>query len=416
MLDAGLAEPSSAYRRKVPPMRDLLPGRSLLRDRRSTAGGRVTMVELFFDLVFVFAVTQLSHTLLHGSGARSALQVALLMAAVWWAWVYTSWVTNWLDPERIAVRAGLFAWMLAGLLMSAAIPEAFGGKGLLFAAAYVSIQVGRTVFFLWAARHERLALRRNFQRILVWLGTAGVLWIAGAIGEPEHRMAWWCAALLVEIVSPGAYFWVPGLGRSSASDWDIDGGHMSERCALFVIIALGESLLTTGATFAHGAVTVAKASGLASGFAGTAAMWWLYFHRGAEQGHRRIAGSSLPGQQGMVAYTYLHLPIVAGIIVVAVADSLVLAESHHRGWVAQAIVIGGPMLYLAGVTAFGWSSSAQRLPPPWRLGGLAALAILAALSAAAHVPLLALHLATTAVLVIVGAWEEVAASRPSTAA
>jgi low temperature requirement protein LtrA len=274
----------------------------------------------------------------------------------------------------------------------------------------VCIQIGRILFFLWAARHERQALRRNFQRILVWLSVAGIFWIAGAIAEPEQRMAWWCTALFIEIISPSAYFWVPGLGRTSATDWDIDGSHMSERCALFVIIALGESLLVTGATFSQGSVTIAKAAGFASAFVGTVAMWWLYFNRGAEQGHRHIVHSSVPGRHGTVAYTYLHLPIVAGIIVGAVADDLVLADSHHGGWGTPAIVIGGPLLYLAGVAAFKRASNRARLAPPSHLVGLAVLAGLAGLAVASHTPLLSLHVATTAVLVIVGAWEEIAAS------
>lgn len=139
-------------------------------------------------------------------------------------------------------------------------------------------------------------------------------------------------------------------------------------------------------------------------------MWWLYFHRGAEQGHHHIANSSAPGQQGTMAYTYLHLPIVAGIIVGAVVDSLVLTDSHYQGLAAQAIVIGGPMLYLAGVAAFSWASNPQRVAPPSHLVGLAALAGLTGLATVGHIPLLALLVATTAVLVIVGAWEEVAAT------
>lgn len=390
------------------PTRARRPHRSLLRDRRSDASGRVSMVELFFDLVFVFAVTQLSHTLLHHLSLHTALEVALLTTGVWWVWVYTSWVTNWLDPERIPVRMALFAWMLAGLLMSAAIPSALGERGLWFAASYVSIQVGRTLFFLWAARHERISLRRNFQRILVWLGAAGVLWIAGALAAPEDRLAWWGAALLIELVSPGAYFWVPGLGRSSASDWDIEGSHMSERCALFIIIALGESLLATGATFAEGPTTPARAAGLASAFVGSVAMWWLYFHRSAEQGHHRIAHADAPGRHGMVDYTYLHLPIVAGIIMVAVGDDLVLAEAHHGGRAAEAVVIGGPMFYLAGLAAFKWASDTRRRPPASHTIGLLPLVVLCGLALVGAIPLLALHAATTALLVVVALWEDLA--------
>jgi low temperature requirement protein LtrA len=111
------------------------PPRSLLRRRDHAGAGRVGMVELFFDLVFVFAITQLSHTLLGDLNARSALQVGLLLLGVWWVWIYTSWVTNWLDPERVPVRACLFVLMLAGLVLSASLPKAFTDMGLVFASA-----------------------------------------------------------------------------------------------------------------------------------------------------------------------------------------------------------------------------------------------------------------------------------------
>ena len=133
---------------------------SLLR-QRDGRHARVGFVELFFDLVFVFAVTQISHTLLAHLTPLGALQAAMMAAAVWWAWIYTSWVTNWLDPERAPVRIALFAVMGAGLLLSTSLPEAFGEKGLWFALAFVSIQVGRTLFMLWAVRGDPV-LRQNF--------------------------------------------------------------------------------------------------------------------------------------------------------------------------------------------------------------------------------------------------------------
>jgi low temperature requirement protein LtrA len=138
----------------------------------------VSFVELFFDLVFVFAITQLSHTLLATLTWQGVLQAALLLGALWWAWIDTSWITNWLNPDRPPVRLMLFLLMGAGLVMSTSLPEAFGAKGLIFAAAFVSIQVGRGLFTLWAVRADR-SLRRNFQRICVWAAAGGVLWIAG---------------------------------------------------------------------------------------------------------------------------------------------------------------------------------------------------------------------------------------------
>src|SRR5258706_10879641 len=199
---------------------------NLLRDRSRPESARVGMVELFFDLVFVFAVTQLSHSLLANLTAAGGAQVLLLMLAVWWVWIYTSWFTNWLDPERIPVRVCLFALMLAALMMSISIPKAFGERGLLFAGAYASIQVGRTLFFLWAVRGGTVTLRRNFQRILAWLSAAAVFWIVGGLSEGGVRFGWWAVALTLEVISPWLYFWTPGLARSTSADWDIDGRHM----------------------------------------------------------------------------------------------------------------------------------------------------------------------------------------------
>src|SRR5499426_2596352 len=119
------------------------PRRGLFRARSAHGHHRVTFVELFFDLVFVFAVTQLSHGLLAHLTPLGALQTGLLMLAVWWAWIDTAWITNWLDPEKPAVRLMLFALMLAGLVLSSSIPRAFEDRGLTFAFAYVVLQVGR---------------------------------------------------------------------------------------------------------------------------------------------------------------------------------------------------------------------------------------------------------------------------------
>lgn len=382
---------------------DAPASRSLLRRRDEAA--RVGMVELFFDLVFVFAVTQLSHTLLGDLSARSALQVGLLMLGVWWVWIYTSWVTNWLDPERVPVRACLFVLMLAGLVMSASLPKAFGERGLVFAGAYVFMQVGRTLFFLWAVRGERLSMVRNFQRILAWLSLAGVFWIAGALTEGDSRLALWALALAIEFVSPALYFRVPGLGRSTPADWDVDGAHMAERCALFVIIALGESLLVSGATFATAAWSPAEVAAFAVAFAGSVAMWWLYFDKGEHAGVRRITDAADPGRHARVAYTYLHLPIVGGIIVAAVADELLLAHPGHAGDAGLAATIGGPALYIVGVGAFKWMSNDRPLPPLSHLTGLALLAALAIPGFSHRLSALALGALACAVLVVVAVWE-----------
>jgi low temperature requirement protein LtrA len=377
---------------------------SLLRADGSTRG-RVGMVELFFDLVFVFAITQLSHTLLAHLDGTTVVQVGLLLVAVWWLWIFTTWVTNWLDPERAPVRAALFALMLLGLLLSASIPQAFGARGMVFACAYVAMQVGRTLFFLWAVRHEPLEMRRNFQRIGVWLSVAGVFWIAGGFADQSERLPWWAAALAIEFVSPAVYFWVPGLGRSRVSDWNVDGGHMAERCGLFVIIALGESLLVSGATFAAATWNVSVVLGFGCAFGSAVVMWWLYFDRGAVAGHHRIAHAADPGRTARIAYTYLHLPIVAGIILSAVADELVLAHPEHLSAAGLATTIGGPALYLIGVGAFKWVGRDRALPPLSHLAGLVLLALVAPAAINFHWSAVAVAATVLAILVLVAAWE-----------
>ena len=153
---------------------------SHLRDRAGRDHARVTYVELFFDLVFVFAVTQLSHGLLAHMTLLGTIQTGLLMMAVWWVWIYTSWITNWLDPERPPVRLMLFALMLAGLVLSASIPEAFGERGAAFAAAYVFMQVGRSTFMLWALRNHDTGQ----------LEPQAIRWSSGGPAEEVLKFPW----------------------------------------------------------------------------------------------------------------------------------------------------------------------------------------------------------------------------------
>src|SRR5580698_3560490 len=170
--------------------------------------GRVTYAELLFDLVFVFAVTQISHTLLGRFTALGALQTTMLLLSVWWVWVYTSWITNWLNPELTPVRILLFLLMLGGLVLSTSIPKAFESRGLWFALAYAGMQVGRTIFWLLATPRARVLARTNALRILVWLSVSAIFWIAGGFAEGQQRLMLWAAALGIEYVSPEVRFWI----------------------------------------------------------------------------------------------------------------------------------------------------------------------------------------------------------------
>lgn len=387
--------------------------RSLLRGRGSLDSGKVGMVELFFDLVFVFAVTQLSHSLLAQLSILGAVQVALLMVAVWWVWIFTSWITNWLDPEKLPIRLGLFGLMIAGLLLSSSIPKAFTERGLMFASAFVFMQVGRTLFAIWAVRGESLSMTRNFQRILAWLMCSGVFWIAGAFLDGQQRLLCWALALAIELISPSLYFWVPGLGRSSLSDWNVEGNHMAERCALFVIIALGESLLVTGATFAELTLSTTGVMAFLVAVLGSIGMWWVYFDSGAERAHHRIAHSSDPGRQARIAYTYLHVLIVAGVIVSAVADELVLVHPDHASDAGILVIVGGPWLFLLGNALFKWVMSDRPLPPLSHVAGLVLLMLAPPLALNHWFSALMLGALTTAIVVLVALWESLALRQAS---
>jgi low temperature requirement protein LtrA len=314
---------------------------------------RVTNAELFFDLVFVFAVTQLSHTLLGNFTPSGAVQNTLLFLAVWWTWVYTTWVTNWLDPEQTPVRILLFLLMLGGLVLSTSIPTAFAGRGLWFACAYAAMQIGRTLFWLLATPPERTVVRHNAIRILVWLCGTAVFWILGGFAEGQTRLWLWIVALSIEYVSPAVRFWTPGLGFSSVEAWAVEGGHMAERCAGFIIIALGEAVVVNGATFAELTWTPDNVMAFLSALSGSIAMWWIYFHRGAEAGSEMISKSTETGRVARLAYTYLHMPIVGGIILSAVADEVVLKHpGGHSDLRTVFSAVGGPLLFLVGTILF----------------------------------------------------------------
>ncbi|HTH99230.1 MAG TPA: low temperature requirement protein A [Stellaceae bacterium] len=370
---------------------------------RAQHSARVTYIELFFDLVFVFAVTQLSHGLLHHLDVPGAARTLFLFMAVWWVWIYTSWVTNWLDPERTPVRLAILALTLAGLLLATAIPDAFGDHAWLFAGTYVAMQLGRSLFMLWALASEAPRHRRNFQRITLWLAVSGALWLLGA-ALPELRAPGWIAALIIEYLGPSQGFFVPGLGRSATQDWDVEGGHMAERCALFVIIALGESLVDMGEAFIDLPSSLTAYQGLGAGFLASIAMWWLYFDTGAERGSQIIAKSEDPGRLARLAYTYLHLPIIAGIIVDAVADALALdhpAEAVGNAMVAT--MLGGPAIYVLGLICFKMVMQRRRLPPFSHLGCLAMLALLLVFGRSLSV--LALACWVSLVLMLTALWE-----------
>jgi low temperature requirement protein LtrA len=336
---------------------------------------RATTLELFYDLVFVFAVTQVSHLLLDHLTWQGAGQSALVLLVVWWSWNYTTWATNELDPRSIVVRLLLIALMLASLLMAIAIPEAFGDKALLFAGSYVAIQVGRQSFLTFAAADRATIERQRAGRILVWFVAAGALWIAGALAGGSTRTVLWLAALGLDYGAPLVTFWLPGRARLSPEAWEVGTEHFAERFQLFIIIALGESIVITGATTAELELTTATVAAFGLAFLGTAALWWLYFNLVATIAQRRLATAENRTLVARDAYTYLHVVIVAGILLTAVGDELVIAHPTEELPDRElAAVVCGPALYLLAHVALrlrmSGTISGRRL-----VGALACLAI-----------------------------------------
>jgi low temperature requirement protein LtrA len=381
---------------------------SWMRDR-DRAETKVTYVELFFDLIYAFAVTQLSHKLLHGLSWAGALETLILWFAVWLGWQYTCWVTNWFDPDRIAVRLLLLALMTVGIVMAASLPRAFGDRAWIFGATYVAIQLGRTlaVLRLLGGGH---ALSANFRRIGGWLEISGTWWIAGCAAQGTTRLVLWLIAVGCEYVSPMFGFALPGLGRSRSADWrSAAGGHIAERCQGFVILALGESVVVTGATLSDTAQWSAPTlTGFLLCFVGSCAMWWIYFDTGSRAGSEAIERSGEPGM--MAAYFhYVHVILVGGIIAWAAADDFVI-EQPARMLTAgtAALLLGGPALYIGG-TALYKRAFYGHLPLSHSVG----LALLLALAPfAPYATLLHGALATVAVLVLTAAWEGRARRRP----
>ncbi|HEY7945499.1 MAG TPA: low temperature requirement protein A, partial [Casimicrobiaceae bacterium] len=342
------------------------------------------------------------------------LQVTMLMLAVWWAWIFTCWITNWLDPEQTPVRVLLFCLMLGGLVLSTSIPKAFESRGLWFALAYSAMQVGRTIFLLASTAPGQTTARLNAWRILSWLAVSAVFWISGGFAEGQSRLVLWAIALAIEYVSPAVRFWVPKYGASSVADWVVEGGHMAERCAGFIIIALGESIVVTGATFADLKWTSDHVLAFLASLLGSVAMWWIYFHKGAEAGSEQISKSSEPGRQARLAYTYLHMPIVAGIIVSAVADDLVLTHPEgHSDLPTSLCAIGGPLVFLVGTILFkqtfrGFLQLSHGV-------GIVSLGVLYWF--AGQLSPLLLSIATSAIMVMVAVWESVSlGSKPQSEA
>ena len=328
---------------------------NLLRPSSATGSqraSRVSFVELFFDLVFVFALTQLSNVVAHVDSLPSAVIAVVLLLAMWWLWMQTTWTTNWLDPQRLEVRALLIGLAFVGLIVSLALQEASGERALVFALAYVGVQVGRTLAMIAATARHDPAANTDFRRMVAWFVLSGVAWIAGALLGGTALVALWVVAIVIDYLGAAVSYRTPVLGRGDMERWDLSAAHIAERASLFVIIALGETFLVTGFAFAGEELTVERALALVSAFFTAAAMWWFYFDQGEWWGERRLEKGAKTGAIARAAYSYAHVVIIGGIVLTGVGDKLIVGKPDTWSTIAIGGIIGGPALYLLGCAIF----------------------------------------------------------------
>ncbi|WLS46774.1 low temperature requirement protein A [Micromonospora profundi] len=351
-----------------------------------------SFLELFFDLAFVLALSQLAQHLLHDLTLAGALRTALLLAGVWWIWVTTTWFADWYNPDTPLVRAVLVVATLASLLAGVAVPQALDGRGVLFAGAYVAVHLIRGAVTGVALRgHPR---QSRALRILCWFSVSAVPWLAGAF-LPEWRVPLWALALAIDLTGPRMGWPTPWLGRAGQEELHLAGEHFAERYQQIMIIALGELVLVAGLTYGGTRLDLAETAAFLLVFATAVLIGLLYVTPAGLRlapAIERAASSRLGVLTG-----YLHLVMVAGIVLTAVGAELSIARpTVVDDTRAVMVVLGGPMLFLAGRIVFSLAIH-RRLSWP-RVVGLLALAGAAVVL---RLPLLAVSAVATGVLLVV---------------
>ncbi len=335
----------------------------LLRPHGDHAGD-VQPVELFFDLVYALAVTQLTHHLLSELTLQGALETLALLWGVWAGWICVTWISNYFDVRNRSVRLVLLGAALVGLVLASSIPEAFRHQGLTFALAVVILIAGVPLLAMLAVPASN-PLHTVLQRVTIWDAIVGCFWLGGAMTEGRARLALWLLASILIGIVIFVGFPLPGLGRNRTTDYPITGVHMAERCLLFVILAIGESILITGEGFGQLPHTRTIWAAFIVAFIGSVTLWWIYFDRTIELARARMGTAPDPGRLGVLAYTFYHMYLIAGIIVAAAGDEISLAHPNEAaGRASVLILLGGPALFLLGnllfkAAMFGQISRAQ---------------------------------------------------------
>jgi len=308
-------------------------------------GERVTPLELFFDLVFVLAITQCTALMSHHPTWSGLAQGLLVLGMLWWAWVGYAWLTSVIDPEEGAVRLVIFGAMAALLLVSLCVPEAFGSLALAFALTYGVVRTAHIALFMLASPEDD-ALRHSVLGLAASTAVAVALLAAASLFDGLAQGALWALALFLDMAGP--YFF-------GSEGWKLAPSHFAERHGLIVIIALGESIVAIGLG-ASNTLTLGIGTAAVLGVALAAAMWWVYFDVVAIVAGRRLAETEVGRAQNEIArdsYSYLHLLMVAGIVLVALGLKKTIGHFEgHLDAVPAFALLGGLALYLLGHVAF----------------------------------------------------------------
>ena len=312
---------------------------------RAAGEERVTPLELFFDLVFVFAITQVTGLVSRNPTWTGVAQGLIVLALLWWPWTGYAWLTGTVDPEDSVIRLVIFAAMGAMLVASLAVPHVFGDDAMLFVAAYVAVRVAHFSLYVLVARGDRELLGAVARLASSAAPSIALLVVGAAIGG-DAQIVIWAAAIVVD--SLGAVI-------RGARGWHLAAGHFAERHGLVLLIALGESIVALGATTVGAPLDAGIVLAALLGLAVACALWWAYFDVVALAAERRLrrAGGSEALAIARDSYSYLHLPMITGIIFFAVGVKKTIAHVGDPLHTVPAVALcGGVALYLLAHVAF----------------------------------------------------------------
>jgi low temperature requirement protein LtrA len=320
------------------------PAEQILRKREDAR--QASFLELFFDLAFIVALTLLSKQLLLDLEWTEVAQTLVLLAAAWWIWIATAWATDWYNPSEPFIQRLVLGIMFGGLLMAAAIPEAFGAHGIVFAGAYVAIHIGRGLALIWALRGH--PIQRRSIVVTTWFGISAIPWLAGAFLPAPHRLVLWLAAVAIDYGI--AWFGWPTLGvrRVKEERLRTAGEHLSERYRQVFIIALSETVLLSGMAYSGRGFDPVRTLAYAISFGNAVLLWRIYF---VPAGSRLGIAIDENRPRTAISAAYCHAVMVAGTVFTAIGDEVLITQplgETRAAWAA--LIVGGSALFLAGRT------------------------------------------------------------------